>query len=180
MPRGSVCFDFRARQQLSREIGKKDGQLRARSDRLQHRTNLHREKKGLKIRPNSRSCCFALIVRSSSLPVPFMKRKNGGSQTSARGRWGRKKMQCSSSTMASDPCACTCKVRACNSPSLRSRSSFKSDLKIKVEQMAPMASQMKSRGSIWFVRLASRNRLFCTLWDSLRGIPTSKLNPSSI
>lgn len=41
------------------------------------------------------------------LPVPFMKRKKGGSQIWCLGRCGRKKTQFSSSTIASDPCACT-------------------------------------------------------------------------
>ncbi|KAJ7004616.1 hypothetical protein NC653_009455 [Populus alba x Populus x berolinensis] len=45
-----------------------------------------------------------------SLPVPFIKRKKGGSQISVLGRCGRKKTQFSSSTIASDPCACTCKM----------------------------------------------------------------------
>lgn len=44
------------------------------------------------------------------LPVPFMKRKKGTSQISLLGRCGRKKTQFSSSTIASDPCACTLKV----------------------------------------------------------------------
>ena len=43
------------------------------------------------------------------LPVPFMKRKKGTSQISLLGRCGRKKTQFSSSTIASDPCACTLK-----------------------------------------------------------------------
>lgn len=42
------------------------------------------------------------------LPVPFMKRKKGGSQIRPLGRCGKKKTQFSSSTIASDPCACTC------------------------------------------------------------------------
>lgn len=49
-----------------------------------------------------------LKTKKLKLPVPFMNRKIGGSQMLLLGRWGRKKTQFSSSTIASDPCACTC------------------------------------------------------------------------
>ncbi|MFS8020431.1 hypothetical protein Hanom_Chr16g01415481 [Helianthus anomalus] len=38
-----------------------------------------------------------------------MNRKNGGPHISLLGRCGRKNTQLSSSTIASDPCACSCK-----------------------------------------------------------------------
>jgi hypothetical protein len=47
------------------------------------------------------------MFASENTPVPFMKRKIGGSQTSPRGRCGRKNTQLSSSTIASAPWACT-------------------------------------------------------------------------
>lgn len=47
------------------------------------------------------------MFASENTPVPFMKRKIGGSQTSPRGLCGRKNTQLSSSTIASAPWACT-------------------------------------------------------------------------
>ena len=50
---------------------------------------------------------FVNIGEKDGLPVPFMKRKSGSPVISPLGRCGRKKTQFSSSTTASDPCACT-------------------------------------------------------------------------